>query len=133
VGLSRIWHDVDFFWKLATMLVAVLATLVAYRQYVLGRERFKLDLFAKRFAVFAATRRVLTHVLRNADITLEQLFEYRSGVAEATFLFDDDITEYLNSIDEKALHLRTMQETMKPLSVGEARTKAAGEIAELLQ
>jgi len=106
---------------------------VAYRQFVLGRERLKLDLFEKRFAVFVATRRLLTHALKNADITLEQLFEYRGGIAEASFLFDEDITNYLTSIDQKALHLRTVRDTMEPLPVGEARTRAAGEIAELLQ
>ncbi|MBI4190997.1 MAG: hypothetical protein HY525_10725 [Betaproteobacteria bacterium] len=54
--LEYVWREMDF-WKLLTLLVAVFATYVAYRQYALGRERFKLDLFEKRFAVFAATRR----------------------------------------------------------------------------
>jgi hypothetical protein len=132
VNLEYVWREVDF-WKLLTLLVAAFATYVAYRQYALGRERFKLDLFEKRFAVFAATRRLLSHVLHDADVSLEQLFEYRAGVAEATFLFDSDITDYLKSIDEKALRLRTIMETMKALPVGEARTKAAGEVSEATQ
>ena len=90
------------FWKLITILTAAFVAYVAYRQYSIGREKFKLDLFEKRFAVFAGARRLLTHVLLNADVSLEQLFEYRASVGEATFLFDDDITDYLRSIDEKA-------------------------------
>ena len=39
----------------------------------------------------------------------------------------------LKSIDETALRLRTVMETMKPLPVGEVRTKAAGEVAEAVQ
>lgn len=130
--LEHVWQAIDF-WKLVTLVVATFATYVAYSQYVLGREKFKLDLFEKRFAVFAATRRLLTHVLHQANVSLEQFFEYRAGVAEATFLFDDDITDYLKSIDERALRLRTVLETMKPLPVGEARTKAAGEVSETTQ
>jgi hypothetical protein len=121
------------FWKLATILVALFASYIAYRQYVLGRERFKLDLFDKRFAVFVATRRFLTHILQQASVSMEQLLEYRAGVAEAAFLFDDHIVEYLKSVDEKALHLWTAMETMKPLPVGEARTKAAGEVSEAVR
>jgi hypothetical protein len=125
---SGIWRDVDF-WKFATIIIALFAAYIAFRQYFLGREKFKLDLFEKRFAVFAATRRFLTHILQQANVSLEQLFEYRAGIAEATFLFDDDIVNYLKSIDERALELLTSMETMKPLPVGEARSKAAGEVS----
>jgi hypothetical protein len=41
--------------KLTTVVLATVAAYVAYRQYQLGREKFKLDLFEKRFAVFAGT------------------------------------------------------------------------------
>jgi len=132
VKLEHLWRDLDF-WKLVTVLIAVFATYVAYRQYALGREKFKLDLFDKRFAVFAATRRFLTHVLQQANVSMEQLFEYRAGVAEATFLFDDGIVDYLKSIDERALRLWASMETMKPLPVGEARTTAAREVSEAVQ
>ena len=132
MNLEQLWRELDF-WKLVTVLVAVFAAYVAYRQYTLGREKFKLDLFDKRFSVFAATRRFLTHVLQQANVSMEQLFEYRAGVAEATFLFDDGIVDYLTSIDERALRLWTSMETMKPLPVGEARAKAANEVSEALQ
>lgn len=62
-----------------------------------------------------------------------QLLEYRAGIAEATFLFDEDIVDYLKPVDEKALQLWTATESMKPLPVGEARTKAAGEVSEAVQ
>ncbi len=130
--LERVWQEMDF-WKLVTILIAAFATYVAYRQWALGREKFKLDLFEKRFAVFAATRRLLTHVLAATNVSLEQLFEYRAGIAEATFLFDEDITDYLTSIDDKALRLRTTMEIMAPLPVGDARTRAATEAGELVQ
>jgi len=130
--LDHLWREMDF-WKFATVLIAVFAVYVAYRQYILGREKLKLDLFDKRFAVFAATRRFLTLILQNANVSMEQFFEYRAGVAEATFLFDNDIVGYLKSIDEKALLLMTTRETMKPLPEGEARTKATKEVWETVK
>ena len=123
------WQAVDF-WKLLTILTAAFVAYVAYQQFRLGRERFKLDLFEKRLAVFVAARLLLTHALRNANVTLEQLFEYRASTGQATCLFDDDITDYLRSLDEKALELLTLTETMKPLPVGAERSKAARDISE---
>ena len=54
--LENVWQEMDF-WKLLTILIAIFLPYVAYRQYRLDREKFKLDLFEKRFAVFVATRR----------------------------------------------------------------------------
>lgn len=106
-------REIDF-WKVATVVLAILGAYIAYRQYTLGREKFKLDLFEKRFAVFAGARKFLTLILRDASVSREHLFDYRASVAEASFLFDEDITEYLRLIDSKALRLHTLEEVMKP-------------------
>jgi hypothetical protein len=81
--------------ELLTVLVAGFAVYIAYQQYRLQREGFKLDLFEKRFAVFAASRNLLSIVLRDARINSDDLFEYRVAVSEATFLFDEDLSKYL--------------------------------------
>jgi hypothetical protein len=121
---------VEIFWKLLTVLIAALVAYVEYRQHRLGREKFKLDLFEKRFTVFAAARRLLTHVLCHGNVSREHFFEYRTSVGEATFLFESAITDYLDSIDKKALQLWTLTEEMKPLPVGEERSRVAGEISQ---
>jgi hypothetical protein len=59
--------DIDY-WKLTTVFLAALASYVAYQQYRLSREKLKLDLFEKRFSVFAGVRRLLTHILRDGDL-----------------------------------------------------------------
>jgi len=123
--------DLDF-WKLVTILVAAFAAYVAYQQFRLGREKFKLDLFEKRFSVFAGTRRLLSRILADGDIKLENFFEFRAAVAEATFLFGTDITVYLDEIDKKALRLNSLREEMRPLPVGDERTRLAGEISDTL-
>ncbi len=129
---EQVLREIDF-WKLVTVLVGLFAAYVAYRQYALGREKFKLDLFEKRFALFAGTRRFLTHILDDGNASLQHLFEFRASVAEATFLFDDDITDYLNAIDAKALQLWKLTETIRPLPAGQERTKAAGDISEAVE
>ena len=93
----------DEVWKGLTLLVGAGVVYVALQQFFLAREKFKLELFEKRFAIFAATRKLLSIILTEANLTLAQLFEYRAAVAEAAFLFDSDITNYLDEIDKKAL------------------------------
>ena len=86
------------YWKLLTVLVAAFAVYIAYQQYRIQKERFKLDLFERRFEVFASTRRLLSIILRDAKFDLKDLFAYRADVAEATFSSDEDITNYLEKI-----------------------------------
>ena len=124
--------DFDY-WKLTTIVLATVAAYLAYQQYRLGREKFKLDLFEKRFAVFAGTRRLLTHTLRDGDLKdYNYLWEYRAAIGEAAFLFETDITEYLEDIYRHSLKLKTDRETLSPLPVGEERTHLSHEIHENL-
>ncbi|MGB7543654.1 MAG: hypothetical protein WBM28_16765 [Burkholderiales bacterium] len=117
----------DDVWKLLAVLLAGFAGYIAYQQFRLGREKFKLDLFEKRFSVFAATRKLLSIILTEANVSLEQLFEYRAAVAEATFLFESDITGYLEEIDKKAFRFRFTNEQMRIVPVVENRDKVVEE------
>jgi hypothetical protein len=123
----------DDIWKGLTALIAVALAYTAYQQYRIARERFKLELFEKRFSVFAATRTLLSHVLTNANVSMEQFFEFRRAVAEATFLFEADITNYLSEIDKKALYLHTTHELMSQRPPAENRQKIVEEHHQLLK
>jgi hypothetical protein len=124
--------DLDY-WKLTTFVIAAFAAYIAYQQYRLGREKFKLDLFEKRFSVFAGARRFLTHILKDGDLkTLDPVWEYRAAIGEASFLFEEDIVEYLEEIYRRALKLHSDRETMQPLPAGDDRKRLAHDISESL-
>ena len=89
----------DDVWKLLTLLIACGVAYVAYQQYLLGRAKFKLDLFEKRFAVFDATRKLLGAMASDGPGELEKVHEFRVAVTDAQFLFCSDVTDYLNEID----------------------------------
>ena len=116
--------DVDF-WKLLTVLVALFAAWIALQQYRVARNKLKLDLFEKRFSVFAGTRKFLSLLLQKGDVALDDLFSYRASIAEADFLFEEDLVKYLREIDRRALGLHTTTGTMKPLPVGDERSRLA--------
>lgn len=129
----RWWFaDIDF-WKGVTILVGMFAVYVAYQQLRTARAKFKLDLFEKRFQVFAGTRKFLSMILQKANVDLGALFDYRAAIGEASFLFGNHLTDYLAEIDRRALHLHTLHETMEPLPRGDERSRLANEISEELK
>lgn len=59
------------------VLVAAIVAWTNYQQHLLTKEKFKLDLFEKRFAVYKGVQRFLTHILLKAKIELDKLDEFR--------------------------------------------------------
>lgn len=90
--------DFDY-WKVTTFVFAAIAAYVAYQQFRLSREKFKLDLFEKRFKIFSGAGLFITHIFPDGDLkTLDHAWEYRAAIGEASFLFGNEITDYLEEI-----------------------------------
>lgn len=98
----------DTFWKALTVLTAFTALLITYRSHLVARERFRLDLFDKRFKVFEAARHLVSHAVTTGDVSQEQLWAFRAAVIEKEFLFGDQIVAYLNKMDKHAVRASTM-------------------------
>jgi len=126
-------EEVLDYWKFLTILVALFVAFVGYQQYWINREKFRLDLFEKRFSVFAATRKLLSIVLRETKAEYKDLFEFRASVAEAAFLFDADITNYLDEIDKQFVRLHVTHERLKGNIGAEERNKIMDENDQVLQ
>jgi hypothetical protein len=106
-----------------TFMVAAIVALITYRHFRLEREKFKLDLFDKRFAVFSAAREFLRLIARTAKIEMKDFSEYAGNTQDAAFLFDEKIADYLTSLYERAVDLQTTQKLYEPLPVGDERTR----------
>ena len=65
-----------------TLLVAATVAWIGYQQYALGKARFKLDLFEKRFAVYKATEKFLSS---SASPSRDDLAEFRWDTRDALF------------------------------------------------
>jgi hypothetical protein len=116
-----------------TFIIGGLVVFVARSQYLLARERFKLDLFEKRFAVYKGVQSFLTNIMRDAKVTIEILIQFRAKTQDSIFLFDDEITKYLKGVDEKALKFHEIAEELKDLPKGDQRSKLAKEHTKLLR
>ena len=105
------------FFSLVTLAVACAIAYVAWQQWRLARHRFRLDLFERRYKVYDATKKFVS--LGQFDDP--QLFEFNAGTADAEFLFDSRVTEYLREVRKRAVSVRTHQKIFEHMPVGEER------------
>jgi hypothetical protein len=82
---------------LVALVIGAIAACIAYRQYRVARDKFRLDLFDRRYAIFLATWRELSRVV--TDGPPQQAFsEFQNHVPQARFLFGPEIEAYLQEL-----------------------------------
>lgn len=109
--------------SLMTPLIAGIAIYVAWQQWRTNRQKLKLDLFDKRFAIFQSTRTFLSTVLRDGRVNREDLEKFRMGILDSVFLLDQGTSDYLwglRSIGSKAIMYNTQ---LEGVPVGEKRNE----------
>jgi hypothetical protein len=122
----------EYLFTTLTIAIGAFVAVIAYQQYRLSAEKFKLDLFEKRFSVYKGTQVFLSQILRDAKFELEHLFKFRAETQDAVFLFDDDIINFLKEIDSKALEFWSSHKSLEGVPCGEERTKLCQKESELL-
>ena len=108
---------------IATLFLSLAVIIIAALQWRVADNKLRLALFDRRYKVYDATRKFLSVILREANFTNPQLFEFYAGTSDAEFLFGADVTEHLEKIRKRAVHLQTAQKIYEPLPVGDERSK----------
>jgi hypothetical protein len=93
---------------IATLIAAIVA-LISIQQYFLAHERFKLDLFEKRFSIFKAAETFLSEII-NRDFSGDCLQKFDIETQTAVFLFGKDIVSFLKEIRLNANKIKTLRE-----------------------
>jgi len=113
-------------------LLAAIVTWTAVQQHKLTKEKFKLDMFEKRFAVYKGVQEFLTIIsVQGGKFDLNQLFEFRRKTQDSTFLFGNDIPQYIDYIDKKASEIMATKEEYEPLPVGKQKHEMVEEASRL--
>ncbi|MGC4005848.1 MAG: hypothetical protein QM811_23105 [Pirellulales bacterium] len=133
-------HTFDFTWKiisgLLTLTIALLAMLIAYRQYRNAKDKLRLELFEDRFKIYDSANALLkTWIKEKPDNQLQK--DFRQSILKASFLFGPDVSEYLvelsnNGVKYVILTERIKREYEQNLSL-EIRSVAIDESQEILE
>lgn len=116
-----------------TVLIGICVFAVAYQQYRLGKDRFRLDLFEKRFSVYKGVQIFLTQIMSDGEAYLDKLFEFRAATQDAVFLFEAEIPAFITEIDRRALRMITIREELEDVPRGDERSRAIQQKSELLE
>src|SRR5436305_15211555 len=93
-------HWTAYLSAFSTPLIAALAggfgVYIAWRQWRTARDRLRLDLFDKRFAVYAATMKFLSAIITSGRVDRNEAFNWSVAVRDAKWLLNAEIAEYFD-------------------------------------
>src|SRR3979409_142195 len=80
------------------VVVAAIAALIAYLQWVTAHQRVVVDLFDRRRKAFESVEDALRPVFREGEVSTEALWKFFAAKFECRFLFGQDVNDYLDSL-----------------------------------
>jgi hypothetical protein len=78
-------------------------------QRKIAAARLNFDLYAKRYVVFEIARRLLLDVVQSGHVDAKEVINFNIETADAPFLFEQDVVNYLDELRKKILRLKTLQ------------------------
>ena len=120
----------EYYLTVVTLCNALVVAVVAIRQYQLSKEKFKLDMFERRYSVYKSTQTFLIKISLHGKIKVEDIQEFRENIQDHMFLFGKDIHTFLKPIEEKALRLWENEKKLEDVPIGQERSKLASEHTE---
>lgn len=98
-----VWH----LQGLLTPLIAIVALYVAWQQWRSNELKLRMERYERRLRIYQEIIKILSLVFRDANVSQEDLLQFRTMTAEADFLFGVDIPQYIDEIYTHGLKLST--------------------------
>lgn len=89
-----------------TFVVAAMVGIITYRQFCTSRDKLRLDLFEKRYAVYGILMNFLANIIGRSRLEAHDIMAFRAKTSDATFFFDSELCQYLVDVYEKAWEFR---------------------------
>jgi hypothetical protein len=120
-----------------TPLIAIITVYIAYQQWVIQRNKFNLERYERRLAVFKGVRSFLNMVF-SGNIDFATCSKFGLDTAECIFLFPDEVKDFIDELYKKGLRLWAINQNLCPpagteLAVGSQRTGFVTDKVEILK
>lgn len=89
-------------------LISVIAASISWQQSQTNKNKLKLDLFDRRFAVYWAAKMLIGEIYYDLTVSDEALHTFGKKTEQADFLFGNDIVAFLEETRKNALKLRSI-------------------------
>lgn len=128
---------IRLFSALLTPLIAFITVYIAYQQWLVNRQKLRLELYDRRLRIYEEIKKIISIITRDAKPTTDDLLKFRISVSEADFLFDSDIPEYIDEIYKRGLNLWRCHEEYRDITMPETENydhkKVVSEMTEELE
>jgi hypothetical protein len=97
----------EIFKGFLTPLIAIVAVFIAFQQWKTNQQKLNLDLYDRRMRIYEEVKKILFIIEKDATASKEDLWRFYSSVSDADFLFEAEISKYINEIYKRgfALHI----------------------------
>jgi len=112
--------------------IALLAASVAWAQWHTARSKLVLDLFNLRLAVYNALLTIMGRVTREGTATTSDIVDVARQGDRAAFLFGDDVSDYLASLQKGLVNLARCRRIISQMNGDAEYQQAVDEEAHLL-
>lgn len=98
---------VDLFLELAKALaapiIAIGALWVSSIQAGIAKSKLSLDMYDRRLDVYEAVKQLYASAGEDSELTFVHLRDFRTGVADADFLFRQEVQDFLEWLDKQVV------------------------------
>ena len=116
-------HWTNYLAALLTPTVAVLGSVIAYRQWRTAQSKLKFELFDRRFSVYEASRNLLASVMTSGKAKEKEIFKFLIATREAKWLLNPEVATYLEKeLYHKAIALQTLEAMLEGIPIGKERS-----------
>ena len=112
-------------------LIAILTAFIALQMYRFNKARLKHAIYEKRLAVYREIVALLSLLTSGGDVTREALLNFRSRTHESGFLFDKELSDYIEEIYTRGMKFwnTNMRLHGPKLRIGDERDQVTAENA----
>ncbi len=104
---------------LLTPTIGVVAAYVAWQQYRLAKQKHHIDIFNRRMQVYKTTVAYIVKCERTHTIAEDDFYQWVMDVADAEFLFGEEIIHLLTHIEGTSAEILSIEEMNPPVPMDE--------------
>ena len=115
---------------IAQILIATSVAYVAWQNYIINKDRFRVDsdqmrlnLYDRRYKVFEGFRSYFLSFVIQAEINMDELQEFMLTTVDTGFLFGEEVVEYRKIVIDNSIKLKQIIAKLER-GVGEDQKRA---------
>jgi hypothetical protein len=108
---------IELLTALLTPLIAIVSAYVAYQQYRIRRDERQLVIYDRRLTIFKSAMSIVDKVHAGRAVETTEAIEWHSSVAEAQFLFGEEVPLLLDELYSRVYSYAIASETCEDISI----------------